>query len=330
MPCYHPIEAFDLSPDRNPLLDYDKVLSFRGPSSAEERERLIRDGRRVLLPCRKCLGCRLAYSREWANRCMMESQYHDHTWFLTLTYDDDHLPRTFSVDRATGEAVSPVATLVKRDLQLFFKRLRKRFDVPVRYFACGEYGSKTFRPHYHVILFGPDFVDRRPILGSPGYFESDILHSLWPHGFHVLGAVTWSSCAYVANYVLKKAGPHQADLKRYSRYHPNIDPEFRTMSLKPAIGYQYYVDHPHIFDHSNFSLSTPDGGVICYPPAYFKRLHRESHPQRHFERTQRALEAIECEQHIKISLTSKLYDDILNDEERRKFSELSRYRSEIL
>ena len=94
----------------------------------------------VEIPCGRCVACRLNRAREWSLRIMNELAYHKDACFLTLTYDDEHLPEDKS--------------LSKRDFQLFMKRFRKDFGLPVRFFACGEYGKKTFRPHYHVIFFG--------------------------------------------------------------------------------------------------------------------------------------------------------------------------------
>lgn len=100
----------------------------------------------IEIPCGKCLECRLEYSRQWANRCMLEAQDHEENCFITLTYDDPHLPRVDDVDPETGEIVQ-YKTLVKTDLQLFIKRLRKKLggDCKVRYFAAGEYGTESLR-----------------------------------------------------------------------------------------------------------------------------------------------------------------------------------------
>lgn len=133
-------------------------------------------------------------------RMYHESTLHKHSCFATLTYKN------------------PPMSINKRDLQLFFKRLRRL--VKVRYFACGEYGTKTRRPHYHAIIFGADFLG-----GS--YEVNETLHAhpyvdrAWGQGFVSLGAVTMESCAYVAGYVNKKIG--DADT-------------FNIMSRRPGIG----------------------------------------------------------------------------------------------
>jgi hypothetical protein len=95
----------------------------------------------LYVPCGKCIACRIARTREWTVRIMHEMSCHDNAVFATLTYDDDHLP--------------PDRSISKDELQRFIKRLRKELgDRKIRYFACGEYGETTNRPHYHAIIFG--------------------------------------------------------------------------------------------------------------------------------------------------------------------------------
>ena len=111
---------------------------------------------RTLVPCGKCPSCLSDRARDWSNRCLMELKTSGSAIFVTLTYDDFHLP----ID-------DDGPTLRVRDVQLFFKRLRKDFpNSRIRYLLSGEYGSKTSRPHYHAIIFGlslSDFPDIRPI-----------------------------------------------------------------------------------------------------------------------------------------------------------------------
>ena len=171
----------------------------------------------VQVPCGQCIGCRIDRSRQWANRCMLELQYHDSAYFATLTYDDFHVPKAYYADPATGEAHQSL-TLCKRDFQLWMKRLRKKFgDDKIRFFACGEYGGSTRRPHYHAILFGlhlDDLVKYKTVKEGDGYYtyyNSESFQSPWPYGFAVIGQVTWESCAYVARYVTKKLTGEQAD-----------------------------------------------------------------------------------------------------------------------
>ncbi len=95
-------------------------------------------GRWLDVPCGQCISCRLKKAREWSIRIMNECSYYEKNCFLTLTYDEEHLPSSYSIS--------------KRELQLFLKKLRKKCKF--RYFGSGEYGDKSMRPHYHIILFG--------------------------------------------------------------------------------------------------------------------------------------------------------------------------------
>lgn len=318
MPCYHPIEAYDLTPD----FDHDPERKIVFKATYEQRQKYIRQGRLLQLPCRKCIGCRLAKSREWANRSVMEQLYHQESWFLTLTYDDEHLPRSFPCDEY-GQIVSVHATLVKKDMQDFLKRLRKNTGQHFRYFLAGEYGTETYRPHYHLLLFGLKLNDLSVIsrnFAGQQYYVSDIITKCWPQGIHILGPVTWQSASYVAQYTMKKAS-HGFSKDYYRK--AAIQSEYQSMSLKPGIGYQYYVDHPDIFDYSYFSVSTPQGGRKMVPPEYFKKKFRESNPDAYLKRSLDARKEAEIRLHLKLSLTDKDYFDILKDEERRAFSTLS-------
>lgn len=183
------------------------------------------------VPCGQCIGCRLERSRQWAVRMMHEAQMHERNCFITLTYDDEHLPRDWS--------------LRKSDFQRFMKRLRK-FVAPQRisYFHCGEYGDENGRPHYHACIFGTDFPDRvRAGVGGSGmaFYESETLAKLWPDGFSSLGDLTFESAAYCARYVLKKVTGDRA-LEHYRRINPEtgevywLQPEYCTMSLRTAPG----------------------------------------------------------------------------------------------
>jgi len=177
MACYHPVQAY---------LGEDGVVTF-----AERRTHGSVSCLR--LPCGKCVGCRLERSRQWAVRCMHEAQLHDRNCFITLTYDEAHVPAGFS--------------LRYRDFQLFMKKLRKFAGHPVRFFMCGEYGGEHSRPHFHACLFGFDFPDKvqfKRVGGGAVIYRSSVLERLWLQGFSTIGAVTFESAAYVARYVMKK------------------------------------------------------------------------------------------------------------------------------
>lgn len=222
MPCYGPLTGYYPKRDSG-----DNRLVF-DPRKSET-------GIAIKIPCGKCIGCKLEHSRQWALRCMHEKRMHTDSAFLTLTYDNDHLP--------------PGGTLVKRDLQLFMKRLRKQFGNGVRFFACGEYGEKSARPHYHVLLLNTDFLDKRPIStrSEHPYYTSSLLSKLWPAGSHIIGNVDFDSAAYVARYCTKKiTGPKAA------AHYGNRTPEFLVMSRRPGIGTGYLEKYKsELYTHDN-------------------------------------------------------------------------------
>lgn len=179
------------------------------------------------LPCGKCIGCREAKAKAWALRCRLELQSHESAAFTTLTYNNEELPDT----------------LQKRHLQLFLKRLRKRFkrqaaNRNVRFFACGEYGEQTQRPHYHAILFGASEADAQTV------------QKAWPHGHADVRPATHASVNYVAGYTAKKyakledLAEEQVDEETGEVYtHTNekgnkyiYQPPFLQMSRRPGIG----------------------------------------------------------------------------------------------
>lgn len=275
MSCYNPNRAVVLGIDENgkkklKFLGSDCVASLLYPGKEE-----------ISLPCGQCIGCRIDRSREWANRCMLELQSHDSAFFVTLTYDDFHVPKSYYPDPETGEAHTSY-TLVKRDFQLWMKRLRKKFsDDKIRFFACGEYGGQTQRPHYHAIIFGlhlDDLVKYKTVREGEAYYtyyNSASIQETWPNGFVVVGAVTWESCAYVARYVTKKLTGESASF--YETF--NLAPEFSLMSRRPGIAGAYYEEHKDaIFENAFINVSTEKGGKKFRPPRYFEKLFDEEFP----------------------------------------------------
>lgn len=192
------------------------------------------------VPCGHCEGCKLDRARVWSERCVLEASFYSSNWFVTLTYSDRHLPKGMAG--------------VKRDLQLFLKRLRKAVGPGVRFFACGERGKIGYRLHAHMILFNCPLKDAYLISRDPYRYFSDTLDFAWRLGIVHIGKVTPESCAYVARYCMKKS-PH--------------DDSFITMSRRPGIGCQFYEDNFHrILEHN----AVPIPGVgPRKPPRYFKK-----------------------------------------------------------
>lgn len=138
-----------------------------------------------IVPCGKCLLCRIAKTREWFLRTRGEIAYSKLGTgaFITLTYNDYNLP--------------PRKSLVKKDLQNFFKRLRKKIpNRNIKYLACGEYGEKFDRPHYHFIATEID--------GTRNSDDMKIIKECWPFGFVYPGIANDKTIKYVAGYINKK------------------------------------------------------------------------------------------------------------------------------
>lgn len=126
--------------------------------------------------------------RDWGIRCYHEAQCHEYSSFLTLTYRD--APEKVSV----------------HDLQCFIKRMRKHHEL--RYFGCGEYGGKTRRPHYHLLIFGEDFLTPAKYVAEAGNdtYINTWVEKVWGHGEVRISPVNPERCFYSAGYCLKKIG----------------------------------------------------------------------------------------------------------------------------
>lgn len=222
----------------------------------------------VPVGCGQCIGCRLERSRQWAVRCMHEASLHDENCFITLTYREADLP--------IG------GTLVPEDARKFIKNLRQRIWRKDRlkrlsFFLCGEYGEQLSRPHYHALLFGFDFGDKRFFKRGPdgsNLFTSTLLEELWPYGFASVGALTFESAAYCARYALKKVtGPGAAS--HYERVDIttglcfSLVPEFVRMSLRPAIAKRWFQKfHSDVFPSDQVVAR----GHAMKPPRYYEKL----------------------------------------------------------
>lgn len=231
--------------------------------NSSQMEKLLKEGTAKIIPCGQCLECRLNYAKNWAARCEVESYYHENNHFITLTYDDEHVP---VINKITGEIYRglknpidyynynkhyEVLNLFKKDVQDFLKRLRdwaKRYNLyddakeGLRYFYCGEYGTDKHRPHYHLIVYGLKIPDLEYKYSKKGYmhFVSDMIDKIWGNGLVDIGGVDYKSCQYVARYIVKK----QKGKTGKEWYHEQgLNREFVNMSLKPAIGLKYYEEH---------------------------------------------------------------------------------------
>lgn len=223
----------------------------------------------IKVSCKHCEGCRLAHADTWASRIMHEARMYPCGWaeFLTLTYDRAHLPLR--------------GWLHYQDVQAFLKRLRiygERHnlllaDRAIRYVCAGEYGGEFRRPHYHMILYGFRFPDKKERGKRSGYpvYSSELLNELWQQGsVNEIGCLTHKSAGYVARYAMK-GGPgawHPEDwTDPYGKVH--LAPrEFLKVSRRPGIGHGWiekYWKDVFPWDH------VIRNGHECGVPDYYLR-----------------------------------------------------------
>ena len=249
MDCLNPMLAVKVGDQ------YKFVGAVKG-SSAESRKYLYdSSGKFVVLPCGQCYACRIAKSREWASRCVMESKLHTENCFITLTYNDEHLPSDLS--------------LQKDDFTKFIKRLRKNTGDKIRYYACGEYGDLYQRPHFHACLFGyrPDDLVLFSVRSGVNLYTSSTLEKAWQYrGFVTVGDVTYDSAAYVARYVLKKITGDLAD----SHYNGRT-PEYTVMSRRPGIASGFFEKYSEDIYSKDFIVLRDK--FKLKPPRYFDKIY---------------------------------------------------------
>ena len=245
------------------------------------------------VPCGKCIGCKESYRKEWATRLVLESQRWKDNYFVTLTYDDEHLPwdDTF-INQETGEIYEDDGTwngyLVPDHMTKFLKRLRRNLEYDqnfqgVRYFYCGEYGTTYKRPHYHIILFNcpldtKDFKVRR-IDAESGkiLWNSAKLEKLWGMGFVTIEEFDYNAAAYVAGYVQKKAYSCR-DTENYAKR--GQTPEFVRMSRKEGIGKYYYEHHPEMYQNDEIIIKGSKQKIIpAKIPRYFDKQRELVNPE---------------------------------------------------
>ena len=237
------------------------------------------------IPCGKCISCQLSYSRDKATQIMMHKEYGynggkypDGTcWFLTVTYSDEYLKTTKVVNTETGE-INEGISLSKEDHQKFIKRLRKAYpEIKIQYVLAGEYGSKTQRPHYHLIIYGLPLEQEQfkkvgvNNLNQPTW-ELKKLSDIWGMGYVNIGRVTWQSAAYVARYTLKKA--FKKDKLWYEMQ--GMLPEYIVWSN--GIGKQYFLDnYEKIYKTDSVPITSKIG--LLKPPRSYDRMLKEIDPK---------------------------------------------------
>lgn len=233
----------------------------------------------VFVPCGKCLACRINRRREWTLRLQNEQVYSKSSFFVTLTYDDEHLPK----DDNGRPCVS------KRDVQLFLARLRKKFGDGIRYFINSEYGPETFRPHYHAIFFNlpPDLpLQSRPIVRfwrgkkSIAYLNED-LTKCWKNGDVEFSDVTKERCGYCAKYFVSRQDVPKNSIPNFSL----ISKGRYSVDGVGGIGYRYAKDiAPKVrYLGSTSCISPSSGHYVALPRYYRNNIYTEEERKQKFD-----------------------------------------------
>lgn len=231
------------------------------------------------LPCGHCILCRQEHARQWAIRITHEAQLHEENSFITLTYSDNTAPKDGNLNYS--------------HLQKFWKRLRKELG-PLSYYAVGEYGDKTNRPHYHACIFGHAFLKNRVIIRETPtlLWTSPTLYKAWGMGNVSVGALNFQTAVYTASYVTKKLGYQ----KRYVQLDVDtgelkdmIQPR-AFMSLNPAIAKNWLAQYgKYVYDYDQVVIN----GKPQKPPKYYDEWLRKTNEQHHKsikeKRTQQAV-----------------------------------------
>ncbi len=256
MTCFQPLKA-----NRSP----EGKITFPGKGAG------FRIGD-MELPCGRCNGCRISKSKEWAIRCVHEANLHQYNDFITLTYNNNNLPHDYGLNHL--------------HYQKFIRKLRDRTNKKIRYYMCGEYGNATAennyiaRPHFHAILFGYQYPDRKnhKVRRGNQTYLSELLSEDWGKGYIETSDVTFKSAAYVARYIIKKQKKDSENLIIFDQDTGEVTgrriPEYTHMSLKPGIGRKYF--DMHMMDNYDYVMIKP--GEKMEVPKYYKEALKKEHP----------------------------------------------------
>lgn len=288
-----------------------------------------------LVPCKKCIGCQLDYSQDWATRCYLESLYTKDNYFVTLTYDDEHLPRPESIETSRSHMIFDKEACneqgyqwhyccndpddIKKfmhDLRQYITRHPKIFPEgsKVRFIACEEYGSEGWRTHLHLILmdcylplssFYVSWIDWKKDI----HWNNSILEKIWGKGRVDVMEANYEAMAYVARYATKKV-MNTADEVEYGAR--GMLKEVFRQSRNPGIGWQYYQDHKEeIYEHDYVFVKTKKGVEKRRPPEYYDRMFEKEFPEKMKEIKKKRYLKMLSNLRLKAQSTSLTYEEQL-------------------
>lgn len=271
-----------LKPDE--IKEYEAGMWENKIGSNKEYKRITKCG------CGQCISCRLNTARDRATQMMLETiQYpEENCWFVTRTYDDEHLPHHTTKYLLEGMNEWQTVTGISLDgknAQDYFKLLSYHFNKPIKKVYCGEYGSKTNRPHGHDIVWGlPLDVTKLEKYktnewGDP-IWRCRELEKIWKKGNVMVGRVTWETCGYVARYTLKKSlGKTREDYNKWYLMNGKR-PEYVRWSN--GVGKDYHLNHwDEIWENDEVPILNKKTGEFVKPPLSYYRLLQKVDPNLH-------------------------------------------------
>lgn len=296
MSCYSPshMAVVDLETPGNALrlkhrfdeigwktnIEHHRAFRYLGSSKDVKVSEAIKNcGYTILeVPCGNCLGCRLDYSKDWATRADLEAKRWKFNWFITLTYDEENLPK------GTKDNPSLNTDHIDDFIQSIRNYFRKHYKHDgIRYLLAGEYGDLGGRPHYHLILFNCPLPDIKPYTYDADgnyiqhkdsfgqyYLFSDIVENAWKkRGMVTISEASWYTSAYVSQYVVKKQKGQSSQVYDVL----GIIPPFLRVSNKPGIGYCYYEENvKHLAEYPLLYIPRNNNKPLSTrAPRYFKK-----------------------------------------------------------
>lgn len=240
--------------------------------------------------CGRCAPCLRKKQIDWCFRLQKELNASSSACFLTLTYDDKNVPIS-----------EGGYSLLRSDFQKFMKRLRKHANhtEKIKYYACGEYGDRTERPHYHAIVFN-----------LPKPFDKYISKA-WKLGHIHIGTVTEQSIFYTTKYALK-------GLKRKKpfEYDENgREPQFQLMSNGLGVSYAKEIIRDYLITNGTKLVTVPGGHKKKLPRYYIDKLFTDE--------IEKATWAGEAYREL-----SNYHDNDLDDKKRKELIQLHNYRAD--
>lgn len=253
------------------------------------------------LPCGKCPVCKRRRVNQWVFRLQEENKVSSSAYFITLTYDTKHVPITNK----------GFMTLFKKDYQDFMRRIRGyQKGTKIKYYACGEYGSATMRPHYHAIIFNVQDVE--------------YIRKAWTKGITDIGTVTDASIAYTCKYIDK---PHVIPV------HRNDDriKEFSLMSQ--GLGKSYIEDSDNVKWHKDDlrrNYVVKKGGIKVAMPRYYRKKIFDDYELK-IQRANAQNEQRKKDKQIEKDCIKRYGDkmDVVNYKYQQKIGRLNRYNNSL-